>query len=174
MAVSRKMMIAAGVAGMVALGGGYALAQGARMHDGRMGGGDMGAGMGSGMGPGMMMGARLCGANESIVPRMTSRLETSVKPTDAQKADFEALKSALAKAETTVKAACPTEAERADRSPPARLAMAEKMMAAGLDAVRTVKEPFNAFYAKLSDRQRDSMRWMARGDGQGHGHRHRG
>ena len=66
------------------------------------------------MGPGMMMGARLCGAKELIVPRMTSRLETSLKLTDLQKPDFEALKAALAKGEATVKAACPTDAERAD------------------------------------------------------------
>ncbi len=170
MAVSRKTIIAGGLAGMVVLGGGFALAQGARMHDGRMGGG-----MGAGMGPGMMMGARLCGAKESIVPRMTSRLETSLKLTDSQKPDFEALKSALAKGEATVKAACPTDAERADRTPPARLAMAEKMMAAGLDAIRTVKEPFNALYAKLSDQQRDSLRWMSRdGGGMGYGDHHRG
>ena len=41
-------------------------------------------------------------------------------------------------------------------------------MAAGLDAIRTVKEPFNALYAKLSDQQRDSLRWMSR-DGGGMG-----
>lgn len=175
-----KTVIVAGIAALVAAGG-VALAQGPH-GDGmmRMGQG-MGHGMGrdGGMGPGMMgggmmggrMGERLCAAKDPMAPMIATRLETRLKPTDAQRADFDALKAAMAKAEQTLKAACPTEAERADRTPPARLAMAEKRMTAGLEALKTVRGPFDTLYAKLDDKQRDNLRWSGGGWGGGHHHR---
>ncbi len=137
------------------------------MHRGdqRMGGGMQGGGM-MGM---PMMGGRMCQSSESMVPRMTERLERSVTLTDAQKPDFEALKAAMAKAEATIKAACPTEAERNDRTPTGRLALAEKRMSAGLEAIRTVRPAFDTFYGKLDDKQRDQIRWAQRGGMMGQG-----
>lgn len=130
-------------------------------RDGR--GGRMGGAEGGMMGMPMMGGGRICQSNESMVPRMTTRLERSVTLTDAQKPDFEALKAAMAKAEATLKAACPTEADRNDRTPTGRLALAEKRMTAGLEAIRTVRPAFDAFYAKLDDKQRDQLRWAGAG-----------
>jgi hypothetical protein len=157
MAFTRKTLVVAGLAALVA-GGGVAVAQG-RHGDGM--------GMGHGMGPGMMgggrMGERFCAAKDPMAPAMATRIETRLKPTDAQRADFEALKAAMVRAEQTLKAACPTEAERGDRTPPARLAMAEKRMAAGLEALRTVRAPFDTLYAKLDDKQRDQLRWSGHG-----------
>lgn len=168
-----KTVIVAGIAALVAAGG-VALAQGPH-GDGMM---RMGHGMGrdGGMGPGMMggrMGERLCAAKDPMAPMIATRLETRLKPTDAQRADFDALKAAMAKAEQTLKAACPTDAERADRTPPARLAMAEKRMTAGLEALKTVRGPFDTLYAKLDDKQRDNLRWSGGGGwggGWGGGH----
>jgi len=120
-------------------------------------------GMGMGMGPGRGGPGPLCRSQESFVPRIAARLETTLRPTDGQKADFEALKQALTKAEATLKASCPTEAETANQAPPARLALAEKRMAAGLEALRTVRPAVDTLYAKLDDRQRDALRWMPRG-----------
>ncbi len=77
----------------------------------------------------------------------------------------------MTKAEQTLKASCPTEAERADRAPPARLALAEKRMTAGLEALKTVRGPFDTLYAKLDDKQRDALRWSGRGDWGGGPHR---
>ncbi|MCP8940791.1 Spy/CpxP family protein refolding chaperone [Alsobacter sp. SYSU M60028] len=168
MALSRNTAIALALAATVSAGG-YALAQG-RMNDGPMGHDGMMGGRHMAVGP-MMMGSRLCEAKESVVPRVSARFESRLKLTDDQKAAFEALKTAMTKAESDLKAACPTDAELADRTPPARLALAEKRMAAGLDALRTVKEPFNALYAKLTDKQRDQLRWMDRGPGWGGGRR---
>lgn len=169
MALSRNTAIALALAATVSAGG-YALAQG-RMNDGPMGhGGMMMGGRHMAVGP-MMMGSRLCDAKESVVPRVAARFESTLKLADDQKPAFEALKTAMSKAESDLKAACPTEAELADRTPPARLALAEKRMAAGLDALRTVKEPFNALYAKLTDKQREQLRWMDRGPGWGTGRR---
>lgn len=164
MAFTRKTLVVAGLAALVA-GGGVALAQG-RHGDGmgHMGMGHMG--MGPGMGPGMMggrMAERFCAAKDPMAPVIATRIETRLKPTDAQRADFDALKAAMGRAEQTLKGACPTEAELADRTPPARLAMAEKRMAAGLEALRTVRAPFDTLYAKLDDKQRDQLRWSGQG-----------
>ena len=111
-------------------------------------------------GAGPMMMGRICSEKDSMAPRMIERLEQRIQPSDAQKVDFEALKSAAVKAEATMKAACPTQAERDNRSPPARLALAEKRMSAALEAIKTIRPPFDALYAKLDDKQRDSLRWM--------------
>jgi hypothetical protein len=194
----RKVILAASLAALLAAGGvayatefrgseGAIHRPGAGMADridaahreGRgnrhMGGNE--GGMGGGMMGMPMMGGRLCQSNDSMVPRMTQRLERSVTLTDAQKPDFEALKAAMAKAEATMKAACPTDAERNDRTPTGRLAVAEKRMTAGLEAIRTVRPAFDTFYGKLDDRQRDQLRWAGRGDmggdrGGRHGDRH--
>ena len=122
-----------------------------------------GAALAQGMGMGRGGPGPLCRSQESFVPRIAARLETTVRPTDGQKADFEALKQALTKAEATLKASCPTEAETANQAPPARLALAEKRMAAGLEALRTVRPAVDTLYAKLDDKQRDALRWMPRG-----------
>lgn len=131
-------------------------------HRDDRGGRRMGGGQGGMMGM-PMMGGRICQSSESIVPRMTTRLERSVTLTDAQKPDFEALKAAMTKAEATLKAACPTEADRNDRTPTGRLALAEKRMTAGLEAIKTVRPAFDTFYAKLDDKQRDQLRWAGAG-----------
>ena len=136
-----------------------------------------GAALAQGMGMGRGGPGPLCRSQESFVPRIAARLETTLRPTDAQKADFEALKQAMTKAEATLKASCPTEAETANQAPPARLALAEKRMAAGLEALRTVRPAVDTLYAKLDDKQRDALRWMPRGPmfagmmmgGHGHG-----
>ncbi len=163
---TRKTLIMGGIAAALAVagfGGAYAQrAEGRGPHSmgGMMGPGMMGPGM---MGPGMMgrgmMAERFCNAKDPLAPRLTNGMEKLLQPTDAQKADFDALKTAVAKAETDLKAACPTEAELADRTPPGRLNLAEKHLSAMLAAIGTVKGPFNALYAKLDDAQRDRIRW---------------
>lgn len=147
-----------GAAIAVALGATAALAQDA----GGWGRGEHGRGMHEmmgGFGP-HYMGRRFCEAKDSFAPRIMARLETSIRPTDAQKGDFDQLKAAAVKAEEIMKAACPSETELSDRSPPARLALAEKRMTAALEALKTIRTPFDSLYAKLDDKQRDRMRWM--------------
>jgi hypothetical protein len=139
--------LAIGATGFVAFANDRGERRHGGMHDMMRGGGPM------------MMG-RICAEKDSMAPRMIERLEKRIQPTDAQKPDVEALKTAAVKAEATMKAACPTQAERDDRSPPARLALAEKRMSAALEAIKTIRPPFDALYAKLDDKQRDSLRWM--------------
>lgn len=166
---TRKSWVMAGAAlALVVAGSGAALAE--RGHGpGPMREGMMGPGM---MGPGMM-GPRFCAAKESIAPRIADRMEKTIQPTEAQRADFDALKAAMTKAEGTLKAACPSDAERADATPVGRLNLAEKRMSAGLEALRTVKAPFETLYAKLDDKQRDRIRWSQRGPGGPGGWHHR-
>lgn len=153
---TRKVLILSAAAAVLAVGGvGAAFAE--RPH-----GGSMGGLLGGGSG---MMGGRFCEAKEALAPRIMQRMERTLQPTDAQKADFEALKAAASKAEIQLKAGCPTDAERADATLPGRLNLAEKRMSAGLEALRTIKVPFDALYAKLDEKQRDSMRWVQRGWG---------
>ena len=170
MTTRTKWVMASAALVLVVAGSGAALA--ARGHGQGMGGpaGMMGPGM---MGPGMM-GERLCNAKEPLAPRIADRMEKTIQPTETQRADFEALKTAMGKAEGALKAACPTDAERADATPVGRLNLAEKRMSAGLDALRTVKGPFEALYAKLDDAQRDRIRWSQRGAGAMGGWHHRG
>lgn len=152
--ITRKAMMLSGFAALLALGGaGAAFAE--RPHDGGP--------MGRGMGPGPMMGERFCQAKDPLAPRLIDRISRTVQPTDAQKPDFDALSAAITKAEGDLKAACPTDAERADMTPPGRLNLAEKRMSAMLAALRTVKDPFDALYAKLDDKQKDRIRWSGRG-----------
>lgn len=49
---------------------------------------------------GIMMGRRFCSSNEAMAPRVLGRLESSIKPTDAQKPEMDALRAAATKAES--------------------------------------------------------------------------
>lgn len=107
---------------------------------------------------GMMMGRRFCTNTDAIAPRMLGRLESTIKPTDAQKPEMDALRAAVTKAEGIMRAACPAATDD-DRSPPARLAQMEKNATAMAEAIKTVRPAFDALYAKLDDKQRDRIRW---------------
>lgn len=133
-------------------GSGMMQGQGGMMRDHGMG---WGRGMERG---GYMMGHRFCENSDPIAPRMLGRLESTIRPTDAQKPEMDALRTAATKAEAIMRASCPAAGDD-DRSPPARLAQMEKRMTAMAEAIKTVRPAFDALYAKLDDKQRDRMRW---------------
>jgi hypothetical protein len=141
-----------------------------------------------GMGMGGPMMGRLCKGDRTaaeMADHMLVRIEHGVKPTDAQKAGFEELKTALRTAAEKVQASCPPKpAPAADGTPPPRpspverLARAETMTAATLEAIKTVRPAAEKFYASLSDEQKKVLeerrggkhRWWKRhrgGDGDG-------
>ena len=105
----------------------------------------------------------ICGDNNNMSSHFVRRFENTVQPKAEQKADFEALKAAVAKADQIFKTACPTDAERADLTPVGRLARMEKTAQATVDAMKLVRPPFEALYAKLDDKQRDRLRWAPHG-----------
>jgi hypothetical protein len=80
-----------------------------------------------------------------------AEIERRVHPTDAQRASFDNLKDATAKAADALKATCePNEA----LTPPARLSAAGKRLDAMLQAVETVRSALDSLYSELSDEQK--------------------
>ncbi|WP_063712143.1 Spy/CpxP family protein refolding chaperone [Bradyrhizobium japonicum] len=113
--------------------------------------------MGSGMmmGPGFMDRGGFRGTCSPAAAGFSGwridRLEQVIKPTDAQRAKFDELKAASDKASEALRLACPTEV------PPTavgRMEFMEKRMEAMLQAVKTMRPAFEAFYATLSDEQK--------------------
>jgi hypothetical protein len=102
---------------------------------------------------------KVCESDKPLSPELIRRLGHSIKPTEAQKAEFDAFGTALDSAEKTVKASCPTDKEAIDHSPSAMLSHMEQHLTVMLSAVKTVRPACDALYAKLDDRQRDALRW---------------
>jgi hypothetical protein len=80
-----------------------------------------------------------------------AEIDRRVRPTEAQRASFDNLKDASAKAADILKGTCePNEA----LTPPARLTAAGKRLDAMLQAVETVKSALDSLYSELSDEQK--------------------
>ncbi|MDX2203056.1 MAG: Spy/CpxP family protein refolding chaperone [Hyphomicrobiaceae bacterium] len=119
---------------------------------------------GSGWGPGMMMGPGMMGRGGFgflCNPRMAgfaewrlAQIEAAVKPSDAQKALLNDLKSASAKAAEIIAGGCPTGVPATSTE---RLELAEKRLEAMLQAIKTVRPAFQAFYDALDDKQKASL-----------------
>jgi len=116
--------------------------------------------MGRGWGPGAMMGpgwrggasATMCNPRAAgLAAWRVGAIEEIVKPTEAQRAALDALKQASNKAADSMAAACPQDFPA---TAPARLEATEKRLDAMLQAVKTVRPAFDAFYAALSDEQK--------------------
>jgi hypothetical protein len=120
----------------------------------------------------------LCGPRgEGMAERMLTRLERVTRPTEAQRASFEKLKEAAGKASEIARAGCPAEPSL---TPTGRLANAEKRLEAMLQAVRTLRPPFEEFFGSLTDEQKARLYaatsrrpgpWMRGGRGQRDGWR---
>jgi hypothetical protein len=115
----------------------------------------MGPGM---MGPGMMgrggFGLMCSPAAAGFAEWRIDRLEQVIKPTDAQRAKFDELKTASNKAADIMRSACPTEFPK---SAVARMEVMEKHADAMLQAIKTVRPAMEAFYATLSDEQKTKL-----------------
>jgi hypothetical protein len=126
-----------------------------RWHERRFGGRD---GM---MPPGMMERgammrpfgmAHFCGPDGGRMSEMLiGRVERATQPTAEQRAGFDRLKEATAKAGEIMRGGCTTERPV---TPTGRLAAAEKRLAAMLEAVRTVRPALDAYYNSLTDEQK--------------------
>ena len=110
------------------------------------------------MGPGMMdrqqfgrmCNPRLAGFAEWRIDRM----ERAVKPTDAQRAKFDEFKAASNKAAETMRTACSTDIPT---TMVGRMEAMEKRLDAMLQAVKSARPAFEAFYATLSDEQKAQL-----------------
>jgi hypothetical protein len=116
-------------------------------------------------GPGMMDRhefGRLCSPRAAgFAEWRVGRLERVVKPTDAQRAKFDEFKAASSKAAEAMRAACPADAPT---SMVGRVEAMEKRLEAMLQAVKTVRPAFEAFYATLTDDQKASLNSRPRRD----------
>lgn len=169
-----------GAAGAIARHGPHGWGHGGWGHHGGSRGGPMGMGM---FGGPMGMMCRDGQAAEKT-DHMLVHIEHRAKPTEAQKAAFEEFKSAARSAATKVQAGCPATAALEppkDGTPPPRpspierLANAETMTAATLDAIKTVRPAAEKFYAALSAEQKAAIDEQPGGEKRGWGWgRHRG
>jgi len=121
--------------------------------------GGFGWGPGMMMGPGMMGGRGFMGGTRMLCdPRAAgltgwrlSQIQRAVGLTDAQRKALDDLRAASTKAAEAIAAACPTEVPATSA---ARMAFMEKRMEAMLQAIKTVRPAFDAFYGSLSDAQK--------------------
>ncbi len=114
----------------------------------------------SGMMTGGMPLMMFCNEQSELSPRFIKRFEKTVQVKPDQRADFDALKAAVTKADQIFKSACPSKTELGDFTPVAHLARIEKTAQATVDAMKLVRPPFDSLYGKLDDKQRDRLRWM--------------
>ncbi|MGQ0674445.1 MAG: Spy/CpxP family protein refolding chaperone [Hyphomicrobium sp.] len=178
--MTRHAKLLLGGVAVAALGLGAAGAIARHGHHGH-GFGGMHGGM---FGPGMGSMGKFCrdGRTAEMADLMLVRLEYRVKPTDAQKAGFEELKSATRAAAGKLAAGCParpaepaqTDGPRPRPSPVERLANAEAMTAATLDAIKTVRPAAEKFYATLSEAQKTALNERPHRWGRGKGKSDRG
>ena len=161
MTKGKKWLLAGSVAALLAGGAAVAVAKNAPHH---WGGGHFGMGGG-------MFGGPMCNEKNDRAARMGARIEKLIQPTAAQKADFDALKAALVKAQDEVQATCPKDGEVVDRTPPAMLSNMEAHLTAMLNGVKTVRPIADKLYAELSDKQKDRLRWSMPFGGEGMMHK---
>lgn len=119
--------------------------------------------------PGIMgLAGPLCRGNAAEkADLMLVRLEHRLQPTDAQKAAFEDLKTAVKSAAGKVAAACPVKAPAATEGSgdqvaapkdiTARLAETEAQLTAALEGVKVVRPAAEKLYASLDDAQKKAI-----------------
>jgi hypothetical protein len=112
------------------------------------------------MGPGMMRGGGMWGGRfdgpcdpsvAGVAEWRIDEIERVVRPTDAQRTALADLRTASTKAAAALTNACPREIPQTSAQ---RMAFMEKRMEAMLEAIKTVRPTFEAFYATLSDEQK--------------------
>jgi hypothetical protein len=88
---------------------------------------------------------------ENFTQLPVQRIEELIKPTEQQKAGFDALKSASAKAASGLDASCPADVPETLTG---RLDAVAKRLDALVDAINTVKPALTDFYSSLTDEQK--------------------
>lgn len=82
------------------------------------------------------------------------QIDRIVKPDENQRKAFDQLRAASDKAAQSLSAACPTDVPQ---TASARLAFMETRIIVMLDAVKTVRPAFDAFYATLTAEQKTRL-----------------
>jgi LTXXQ motif family protein len=79
------------------------------------------------------------------------QIESAVRPTEAQRTALNELWAASTKAAETIAAACPSDLPEKSAE---RLALMEKRLETMLQAIKTVRPAFEAFYGLLNNEQK--------------------
>jgi hypothetical protein len=96
--------------------------------------------------------AQSCDAVQpSLLKWPAEEIDARLHPTDAQRADFQALQDANATAAEMLATSCPTDNAV---TPPARLAASGRRLDTMLEAVKLVRAALDNLYATLSDEQK--------------------
>jgi hypothetical protein len=110
------------------------------------------------MGPGMMdwRGSRgMCGPRAAgLAEWRIDRIARAVQPTNEQRTALDALRAASTKAAEAIASACP---RNIPDTASARLAAAEAGLETMLQAVKTIRPTFDAYYATLSADQKKRL-----------------
>ena len=101
-------------------------------------------------------------ACSGVAPGLTGlpmdRIEKTLQPSGEQRASFDELKAASAKAEEIMKASCPSEMPL---TPISRLDAAEKRVDAMIQAVPALRAPLDTFYNSLTEEQKRRLDSLA-------------
>lgn len=103
--------------------------------------------------------AHLCqGDHGAMLAAVIIYLERRLDPNETQAEAFARLTDALRSGAATLAAGCfETEAPEQRADAPSSLAATEAMLAAGLEALRTIRPAFDMLYAMLDARQREVL-----------------
>lgn len=93
---------------------------------------------------------RTCGT-AGVTDWPEAQIEKAVQPTAAQREKLDALRNASASVADTLKASC---AAQMPATPTGRLSAVAERLDTMLSAIKTVREPLEAFYQSLSDEQK--------------------
>jgi len=105
------------------------------------------------------------GVAPGLVGLPMNRLERTLQPAPDQQTVFDDLKTASAKATEIMKASCPTEIPV---TPISRLDAVERRVDAMREAVQVLLGPLDAFYASLTDEQKQRLQSLAENHGRNH------
>jgi hypothetical protein len=155
--LTSRMRVVCGAVGLVALMSAVPVSA-----QPMMGPGGNGWGPGAMMGPGWRGGAMCSPRAAGLASWRIAAIEEIVKPTETQRAAFDALKDASNKAASAMVTACPQDYPSTSS---ARLEAMEKRLDAMLEAVKTVRPAFDAFYAALTDEQKQRLDTASPGRG---------
>ena len=103
--------------------------------------------------------AQSCATANATFQWPESRIETALRPNEAQQAKLRALQSAAAQAADQLAASCPSELPT---TPPARLAAVSKRLEVMLGAVKNVRGALDNLYGDLSDEQKAQFNVIGR------------
>lgn len=107
------------------------------------------------MGPGMMGGRSMCSPRAAgMAEWRANRIQSAIKLTDAQQEALKKLTEASAKAADALQAACPANVTSKALD---RMAAMEKRAEASLQAIKTVRPAFEAFYNSLDEQQKTRL-----------------